>query len=60
MKPWYQSKTIWFNVLAGAVAVAGVLGFGQFQPDKATVETIGMLVAVVNIILRYVTKEPVG
>lgn len=60
MKKWYQSKTIWFNLLTGLVAVAGVFGFAAFQPDQTTMEIIGVIVTAVNIALRFVTKEPVG
>ena len=60
MKPFYTSKTFWFNVLAGVVAVAGVFGYGSWQPDSNTVEIIGVIVAAVNIVLRFVTNQAVG
>jgi hypothetical protein len=57
MKKFYESKTFWFNVLAGLVAVAGVFGYASFEPSQNTVEIIGVIVAAVNIVLRFVTKE---
>lgn len=60
MKPFYQSKTFWFNILAGLVAVAGLFGFGDFQPSQDVVEIIGVIVAAANLVLRFVTKVPVG
>lgn len=57
MKPWYYSKTLWFNLLAGVVSVAGLFGFNTFVPDSGTVEIIGVVVAAVNILLRFITSE---
>ena len=47
MKKWYKSKTLWANLLA----IAAVFGL-----DITTDETTAIL-AVVNIVLRLVTKE---
>ena len=47
MKKWYKSKTLWANLLA----IAAVFGL-----DITTDETTAIL-AVVNILLRLVTKE---
>ena len=60
MKPWYQSKTLWFNLLAGVVAVAGLFGFSTFAPDQQAVEITGVVVSAVNILLRFVTAEKIG
>ena len=60
MKAFYESKTFWFNVLALIVAVAGVFGFANWQPDQNMVEIIGVVVAAVNIVLRFLTKQAVG
>lgn len=59
-KPFYESKTLWFNVLFGLVALAGVFGFADFQPSENTVEIVAVLVAAANIALRLVTKQPVA
>ena len=59
-KAWYESKTLWFNLIYGAVAVAGLLGFAEFQPDAGTVEIVGVLIAAINIVLRLVTKATIG
>jgi hypothetical protein len=59
-KPWYRSKTIWFNALT--IVVAGATMFG-YAPDEDLLETVtGTLIAlspVVNLVLRFVTKRPV-
>lgn len=59
-KAFYQSKTFWFNILFGLIAVAGLFGFANFQPTQDVIEIIGVVVAAINIILRFVTKEPIG
>ena len=50
-KQWYKSKTLWVNVLA----IGGAL-LTALSGELATAGTLG-LVAVVNIMLRLVTKS---
>ena len=59
-KPFYQSKTFWFNLLYLLVAFATLFGFDQFQPNKTWLETAVVTVAVGNLILRFLTKDPIG
>ena len=60
-KPWWKSKTIWFNVLTigGAVAtgLVGLLPTVQPLMSPAVYSVILMVVSTVNIILRAVTKH---
>jgi hypothetical protein len=60
MKSWIKSKTIWANVLAIVIVIA--LQFG-IQPDQPTMEKTGEVMAIVmplvNILLRFVTKKPI-
>ncbi len=56
VKPWYRSKTVWFNVLGVAVVIGKLLGFSLFQLDP-TLEA-GVL-AVFNLILRFATRVPI-
>lgn len=62
-KPWYQSKTIWFNVLAILVLIATQFGFSEFKLDKDTVDMVLKIIAGVtalsNVGLRFVTEKPV-
>ena len=51
VKSIFASKTFWFNVLT---AGAGVLGY--LPQNKYTLPVIG----VVNVLLRYVTNQPVS
>jgi len=58
-KKWYTSKTLWFNGLALVVIIATAFGFADFKAAPE-VEQIGMVViTIVNLLLRFVTKEPV-
>lgn len=58
-KPWHQSKTMWFNI--GSVALL-ILETINTQPamlpfDKTqTILWMGLLIAVVNLILRLYTN----
>ncbi len=47
MKKWYQSKTIWTNVLA----ILAVFGLNLSGEEMTAV------LAVINLVLRIVTKE---
>ena len=62
-KDWYKSKTLWFAVLTVGLGVASAFGFGEFAPDEASAETINTVILVVvggvNLVLRYLTKEPI-
>lgn len=61
MKSWYQSKTIWFNVLTIVIAVSSYFGF---TPDQAVTSQVSVfLIAaapIVNIALRFFTTKPVA
>jgi uncharacterized membrane protein len=54
-KGFWKSKTFWFNVLAVVVAIAGQVGFAEFEPDA---ELIAVIVGIVNVILRFAVKQP--
>jgi hypothetical protein len=60
MKPWYESKTVWFNVIAALVAVAGFFGYTDFVPDPRIAEMIAGVAALVNLYLRFRTDQAIG
>lgn len=61
MKAWYQSKTVWFNVLFGLVSLASLFGYADFTPDPNVATGVALLGAVVNFVLRiWFTSGPVG
>lgn len=54
-KPWYKSRTIWANIIAtGAMIAQSSLGF------EVTPEEVAGVLVVVNLVMRYVTKEPLA
>ena len=52
-KDLWRSKTLWFNLLAGLIAVANQFGFGSFEADPSVNVAVLGGVALVNLILRY-------
>ena len=57
MKSPLKSKTILFNVVAVVVFVAMSFGYADFAPDP---ELMALAAAILNIVLRFVTTEPVS
>lgn len=55
MKKWYLSKTLWVNLLAVvAIILQGVTG-NEVLPT----EDQALLLGLINLILRIVTKQPI-
>lgn len=55
-KKWYTSKTLWTNALAVIAAVAqGLSGRTILAPEDQMV-----ILGLVNLVLRVVTKEPIN
>lgn len=59
-KHWFASKTLWVNFLAIVAAVAGAFGLDLGLDPETQVAAVGVIMGVVNIILRFMTKTPVG
>lgn len=59
-KKWYVSKTLWVNIIAGVVAVAGAFGLNLPIDGEAQTAIVGGIMAVVNIVLRFTTKVPLA
>jgi len=61
MKSIFKSKTLWANVIGGVVALVAALTNSDIvanNPEYAGYAATAM--AVLNIVLRLVTKEPVS
>jgi len=55
MKKWYLSKTLYANVLS----MIGVVVYNALGQDYLTVEAQVGLLAVINVVLRVITKEEI-
>lgn len=57
-KPWYESKTIWFNAIAAFLAaLEGSVGGLQPVLGEHAMAIIGTLLPAINIALRTVTSQ---
>lgn len=59
-KDWWTSKTLWFGLLYILTGVAGIFGFAEYQPTSQVVEIGSVVTGVVVILLRLLTKQPIG
>ena len=59
-KPWWSSKTLWFNVVVAAL-LAVEMNFPSLQGfiEPQTYAYLAMLINAANVALRVVTKSPV-
>lgn len=56
IKPWYRSKTVWFNVLSIAVLIANQFGYVDFKVDPVLE---GGVISLVNLVLRFITRAAI-
>lgn len=65
-KPFWQSKTLWVNVLSGAATLVTYVGvMPEVQSSPTVLAVIAFVSAGVNLLLRLMTKttltaKPVG
>ena len=61
MKNWYQSKTMWFNIIS-AVLVVLEAQIGVLTPllpsDVAPWVLLG--IPIINVVLRVITTQPIA
>jgi len=58
-KPFWASKTLWANVLAFAAVLATTFGVDLGLDEATQLALVGGIMAVVNIVLRFITDEPI-
>ena len=62
-KPWYKSKTVWFNILTiGGAFMDGLLGLMPTVQPLVAPEVwplVMLIVGLVNMFLRVVTTGPI-
>lgn len=56
VKPWYQSKTLWVNVLTLAISILAE----EYGVTHIPVEYQVPILAIANIVLRLMTVTKVG
>jgi hypothetical protein len=54
-KSWWKSKTLWLNTVMFILA-----GLNQLSELGISPEKVVMLIAAFNMILRFLTKEPIA
>lgn len=57
--PW-TSKTLWVNLIAFIAAASGAFGIDLGLTPEAQTALVGGIMALVNILLRLVTRSPVA
>jgi uncharacterized membrane protein len=55
-KAWWRSKTLWVNVVAGIALLVQSRQYGFVIDAEVQVA----ILTVINLVLRVITKEPVG
>lgn len=56
--PW-ASKTVWVNAIAFVAAATGAFGVDLGLTPETQTALVGGIMAVVNILLRLITRSPV-
>ena len=57
-KPWYKSKTFWFNILSTALVIAAMPEFANVLPSSMA-PWLALGVALGNMVLRSITNTGV-
>ena len=58
-KKWYQSKTVWFNIISGVVAVSTTLANSTFAQDPKVQAIAAAIITLGNLALRFTTDQPI-
>ena len=58
MKKWYESKTMWFNIIGLVVAAAGE--FTNAFPAGQVAKIAGFVLTIGNIILRLLSTTTIN
>lgn len=60
-KSWWQSRTIWLNIVAAIFAVTGTLGWLPADLDQEQIVTAIMaIVTLVTIVLRIFARHEIA
>lgn len=59
-KPWWQSRTLWWNIVSLTVVIGGTLADPTLVADPRVVAGATIVVTVGNAILRFLTSQPIA
>lgn len=59
-KAWYESRTLWANIIAGLVTVGTAFGLDLGLTPETQAELVAGVIVVVNVVLRFLTTRPIG
>ena len=60
MKNWYESKTVWVNILTLALGIIGIFVTSATDlgiPPQTVAILTGIVVPIINVVLRFITNE---
>lgn len=62
IKPWWRSKIFWINALTLAASIIGIVAASEFVRDNPQLVLVltGLVIPVINVILRWLTDEPIS
>lgn len=58
-KPFWASKTLWANLVAFVAVLATTFGLNLGLDPETQLALVGGVMAVVNVVLRYMTTVPI-
>lgn len=62
VKPWYLSRTVWFNIISFVILAVGIIidNATSLELPPMLLAWLGVLVTIGNAYLRFQTYQPVG
>lgn len=58
-KKWYESRTLWVNLVAFVASITGVFGMDLGLDAETQTSIVAGIMSIVNIVLRFDTKTAV-
>lgn len=58
-KVWWASRTLWANIIGGAVAIGTAFGLNLGLDAESQTAIVGGIMTIINVILRFMTSAPV-
>ena len=59
-KPFYQSKTLWINVISLLLVILAELAREQYGISESWLGLVALLTPVLNVVLRFLTTQPLS